>query len=161
MGTKIDTQYTDNEKSSNVEFNEDFLAKLTDNSVGHYCLKLFTIFINSFTQHLKSTSNVSSNILNCSSQITQTDRQLFILLLAQNQCDLPRLLLDYKTDLSSANQDPKLTKLITYLLDRIFTLDQQTFRFIGLALGLVSPEDQAAGGDTAGDGDAEGDKSRA
>ena len=46
---KNDDRFTEKEKDSKMDFNEDFLAKLIDNTVGHYCLKLFTMIVNAFS----------------------------------------------------------------------------------------------------------------
>ena len=40
--------WTELERDTSKAFNEDFLAKFIDNTVGHYSLKMFTIIVKSF-----------------------------------------------------------------------------------------------------------------
>lgn len=47
-GGGADSKFTSKEKDGKKDFNEDFLAKLIDNTVGHYCLKLFTMIVNAY-----------------------------------------------------------------------------------------------------------------
>ena len=56
----MNDKFIDDEKNSKNEFNEDFLAKLIDNTIGHYSLKLFTIFVNSYHRQMDDVNAVNS-----------------------------------------------------------------------------------------------------
>lgn len=139
MDSSDKDKFTADEKNNDVVFNEDFLAKLIDNTLGHYCLKLLTIFVNAFTRQIEDIDSVSSQVVSCKSKLSQNDKIKFTLVLCKQECELLKLLLDYRSDLT-ADEDKKTHKLITYLLAGIYKLDTSNFSFVGIALGLVAAD---------------------
>ena len=126
-------------ENSSAYIDGDFLVKVIDNSIGHYCLKLFTIFVNSFTKQMDDLEQRRSPILSCRSRLGKNDKVKFILELCERECELLILLLDYRDGLN-ADEDKKTHKLITYLLTKIYKLDTTTFSSLGIELGLI-PDD--------------------
>ena len=80
--------WTELERDTSKAFNEDFLAKFIDNTVGHYSLKMFTIIVKSFLNRVDGNIPVSNEILSCPSKIGFKSRAEFIGELSRNKCEL-------------------------------------------------------------------------
>ena len=122
--------WTELERDTSKAFNEDFLAKFIDNTVGHYSLKMFTIIVKSFLNRVDDNIPVNNDILSCRSKIGFKSRAEFIGELSRNNCELLHQMLGYRSELTT-EEDRKLHKLFSFLLEKIYKLDPTGFKFIG------------------------------
>ena len=96
--------------------------------------------VNAFSNQGQDAVHVSSPILSCPSKIGFKDRVQFILELSKNGCELLHLMIQYREELT-ADEDKKLHRLLSYLLEKTFKMDPTNFKFVGQALGLVQGDE--------------------
>lgn len=94
------------------------------------------------SRKLKDLDELPNLGLSHPSRLTFAEQVKFTELLSVKNFELLRNFISYREDLT-ADSDQKMKKLVTYLLQKIYDLNQQQFRFIGEALNIIDPQDDS------------------